>query len=90
VSKKPVKVISCLVLEDIYLKLLDYEKDGRLNIQRYEELSEKQLINIENMIISEILSEKLYMMYMKRSSYSKFKKTKFRDYWIKALEEINM
>lgn len=43
-------VDKCIKLNDVYINLLEYEKDGKLIICRFKELSDKQRTNIANQI----------------------------------------
>lgn len=82
--EQPVPIKSCIVIEDIYNKLVEYERVGRLIIKHYEELNIEQLENIQEMIVSEILSEKLLT---KTTDYSIFIKDRFPEAWEIAINE---
>ncbi len=53
VSKQDVPVVSCECVEDAYAEMIDAEARGLIRITRYEELSEKKLNWIKNIMRSE-------------------------------------
>lgn len=53
-TQLPVKVISCETIPDIYEKLKEYEKSGKLILKSYCEMGEKTKAFIENYIKKEI------------------------------------
>lgn len=85
VSEEPVVVTGCEEISDIYLKFLQYEKDGILIVKRYDGLSEKQKDNFENMIISEI--KNFALIEKPQVSYAKFIREKMPNAWKRAVEE---
>lgn len=58
-SENPVLIDKCTVFKDIYENLLEYEKHGKLIIQRYETLSSKMLAFINEVVQSEITDNNL-------------------------------
>ena len=75
----PIGVDKCIKLNDVYINLLEYEKDGKLIICRFKELSDKQRTNIANQIYQEIL--KYDLLSMPESNYSKFIRKRFPEVW---------
>lgn len=82
VCEKPVPVDRCIVLDDVYRSLLDYEKAGLFVIRRYEELSEKQKENILNMIEEEI--QAYHLLSLPHCGYSRFIRERFPQAWKRA------
>lgn len=79
VYENPVQIDKCTVFKDIYIELLDFEKQGNLIVNRYESLSTKGLSAIHKMIATEIIKYDL-----KRNpniSYSLFIKKNFSHVW---------
>lgn len=52
-TEKPVKVSGCAFIKDAYEEILEAEKQGRVRIVRYAELSEKQMVWLEKTIKKE-------------------------------------
>ena len=76
----PVNIKSVEEIDDMYEWFLRQEKLGNLIIERYDELSEEQLNNIENIITKEIQNE---LKNNTNSIYCQFLKDKFSDIWDK-------
>ncbi|MEX1378284.1 MAG: hypothetical protein AB1Z23_12540 [Eubacteriales bacterium] len=51
-----VDVLGCEVIEDVYEEILKYEKQGRIKIRRYEQLSEKEHAKNREMILNTLKS----------------------------------
>jgi hypothetical protein len=83
VFKNPVKVDSCIILDDVYSALREYEKQGLLIVKRYEQLTGEQKDNIYKMIKNEIISNDL--CYIPDCDYSKFLKVHFPKAWADAV-----
>lgn len=78
VCTAPIKTEKITEIPDVYVKLLEHEKNGELVIERYETLSNNRLNQIRNMVKSEI--EK-YNLKNNDNSYSRFIKSRFKDLW---------
>lgn len=79
VCEKPIIINKCTEYKDIYENFLEYGKQGKLIIQRYETLSKKMLSFINVQVQSEIKENNL-----KNNpdlSYSLFLRTHFPDIW---------
>ena len=79
VCSKSITVDKCIVIDDVYTNLLEYETGGRLIIRRFEELSDRQRVTINKQIQQEILNHDL--LSMPGCSYSKFIRDRFPDVW---------
>ena len=79
VSETVVKTESCYEIIDVYEKLLEYEKEGKLIIQRFDTLTSKQKTSINEMILNEITRYNL--LCTPENEYSKFIKTRFNTIW---------
>lgn len=53
VTKDQTKVDGCLFIKDAYEELLKAEKEGKIEIERFEKLTEKKKAVIEGMILKE-------------------------------------
>lgn len=84
VSEKEVPIINCIKVDNVYDKLLQYEKEGKLVIQRYGSLNEKQLNNIGSMVINEINEFNLVNNF---NEYSAFIKARFPEIWDRACSD---
>lgn len=76
VCSKSLKTEKITVIPDVYEKLLEHEKNGELIVERYENLTENRLKQIENIIKSEI--DKYNLKY-EINSYAKFLKIRFPE-----------
>ena len=79
VCTKPVMIDKCIVIDDVYKTLLEYEKSKHFIIRRFEVLSDKQPININAQIKQEIINHGL--LSTPESGYSKFIQDKFPEVW---------
>ena len=82
VCPNPIVVDKCVTIDDVYANLLEYEKDGRLIIRRFEEFSDKlciKRVNINEQIKQEIFNYDL--LSMPECSYSKFIRERFPEVW---------
>lgn len=77
----PFKVKSCKEIPDAYALLMNYVKDGRLTVGKFEDKSEKELNWYYNKIL-EYISEK-DMIKTPDCSYAKFVREKFPFVWEK-------
>lgn len=71
VSETPVEVVNCLEIKDAGKYLLELEKQGLLKLTRYENLSKKQKIENEKILIKKI-TEYLKFKEATKEEYSKF------------------
>jgi hypothetical protein len=79
VCKENVPIDKCIEVIDIYENFLDYEKQGKLIIQRYETLSQKMLSFINVAVQSEIKENRLKNR--PDLGYSLFLKSRFPNIW---------
>lgn len=79
VCEEPVSIDKCTEFKDIYENFLEYEKQGKLIIQRYETLSSKMLSFINTTVQSEIKENNLKDK--PDLSYSVFLKNHFPSIW---------
>ena len=70
-------------INNLYDRFLQYEKEQRLIIKRYGELSQEEIKRINKIVVGEI-KDNLYNI---TSRYSKFLKEKFPDIWNECLSE---
>lgn len=77
--EKNVPIDKCTEFKDIYENLLEFEKQGKLIIQRYETLNSKMLSFINMTVQSEIKENSLKNR--PDLSYSLFLKSHFPDVW---------
>lgn len=82
VSEEPVAVVGCTEIDNVYEKMLEYEKDGLLIIKSFQSLTEAQKQNLENIIVDEIRQMKLKEK--SENSYSRFLKSRIPKAWEKA------
>lgn len=92
-SENPTNILCAFVVEhdvpvekenhisNLYDKILEYEKEHKLIIKRYEDLTEQEVSKINNIVISEINDN----IDKCNSSYSEFLKDKFPKLWDKCL-----
>lgn len=78
VTEKEVSVKSELKINNLYDKFLEYEKQHKLIIKKYEDLTDNELNNIKKIVINEIRENNLIN---ETSSYSQFIKEKFPKEW---------
>ena len=79
VTNTPQPVDRCVVLEDVYLQLLEYERMGELMIQRFEQLTSEQRRSIVQIVDSEI--QKYHLKETPDCSYSIFLQSRFPTLW---------
>lgn len=78
ISKEELKIDSVEFIDDIYRKLIHFEEQGKLIINRYDSLSAKRKGFIHNQIITEIKKNNLLS---EKNDYSTFIKKKFPEAW---------
>ncbi|HEY5523922.1 MAG TPA: hypothetical protein VIK26_01150 [Clostridium sp.] len=79
VCETPMLIDKCTVFKNIYENFLEYEKQGKLIIQRYETLSLKKLSFINKVVQSEITDNNLKSN--PNVDYSLFLKKHFPETW---------
>ncbi len=79
VCKNPLKAEKITVIHDVYKMLIEYEKNGELIIERFEDLNEKKIKQIENIIKSEI--KKYNLKQNPECAYAKFIANSFSQLW---------
>jgi len=84
ISRKPVDVLETDVVDDAYERILQYEKDGLLVINRYEQLSDEQKRKDRNMILRTIKERELLNG---GHPLSGFVAAKFPELWAEALSQ---
>lgn len=82
ISKDPVPVKEVEVVEDAYERILEYERQGLIKINHFEDLSEKQRQRDRNMVMGEIQSLGLLNS---ETPLAAFLREKFPDVWEEAL-----
>jgi hypothetical protein len=78
ISKEPVKIQDVDVVENVYERILQYEKDGLLIINHFETLTDKQKVKDRNMILSAI---KRFDLLKGEHPLSNFVHDKFPEIW---------
>ncbi len=81
VSRIPVVVKRCKIIEDIYEEMMRQEKEGLFEVKRYEEIEEEELRKYKNMVIEAIKGGELHK---KDDEYSKYMRSRFPEEWEKA------
>lgn len=81
ISKEPVPVLETDLVEDAYERILEYERDGLLIINRFETLSEAQRQKDQNMILQTIKNKNLLKG---DHPMAAFVAEKFPDIWEEA------
>lgn len=85
-SIQPLPVAGCIEVSNAYELLLDYERQGRLIINRYENMSEGYLKFYYNMILDYIKRKEMYRI--PECSYARFVRQKFPFVWEAYLESL--
>lgn len=83
ISTEPVKISCVDVIEDVYERLLQYEREGLLLINHFENLTEKQRRSNRNMVLWAINK---YGLLEHEHQITAFVKEKYPEYWAEALE----
>ena len=81
ISREPVDVLDVDVVNDAYERILQYENDGMLIINRYENLPEEQKSNDRNMVLGAIRRLELLKG---EHPLSNFVSSKFPELWDEA------
>lgn len=84
VCKKEVPVTGVEKINNVFLKMIEYEKSGELKIKRFSELNAEAKKKIKQIIKDEIVKEKLTE---KNNEYSEFIKKWFPEEWKEALNQ---
>lgn len=82
----PIRVSSCKEIPDAYALMLQYEKQGRLIIARYEDKTENQRNRDHQLILNHIRSKKMYQT--PDCSYARFVKAKFPFIWDQYISDL--
>lgn len=77
-TRKRVRVESSEFIEDVYKKLLEYEKNGNIIIIRFKDMSDK-MREISHKQITEILAKEA--VFSSAEDYPMFLKKRFPDAW---------
>ena len=85
ISKEPVEIQTVDVVDDAYERILQYEKDGMLIINHFENLSEEQKGKDRNMILGAI---KRLELLKGEHPLSNFVSEKFPEIWEEALLKL--
>jgi hypothetical protein len=83
ISKEPVDIIESYYIENVYIRLLEYEKAKDLIIRRYNELTERD-IEIRARIVKEEIRQ-YNLKEDKENLLSQFIKEKFPEIWDKEI-----
>lgn len=86
VSKKDAIIKETDVVQNCYLRILEYEKQGLLHINRYETLTEEKRQSEHKMILSAIKRQSLLRG---KHPMAPFVKEKFPDIWEEAIRNEN-
>lgn len=87
VSEEPVPITECEVIEDVYEKFLEYERNGDLIIDRFENLSKEQREANERMVLNCIKGLNLLEG---KHPLSGFVKETFPHLWSKYEKNLNI
>ena len=82
-ATQPLAVTDCKEVKDAWLLFLEFEKQGRVKIARFEDKTPRQLENWYNMIESYIREKD--MIKTPDCSYAKFVREKFPHVWEKYI-----
>lgn len=85
ISKNAVPIKAVENIENAYEQILQYEQQGQIKINRFEELSDKQINKNRNMVIGTI---KRLELVKGEHPLSNFVKEKFPVYWEEALRTL--
>lgn len=85
ISKNIVQIKNVDVVENAYECILQYEQQGKLKINRFEELSDSQINKDKNMVIGAI---KRLELWKGEHPLSNFVQEKFPVYWEEALHTL--
>ena len=85
VSKSPVLIQGADIVENAYERILQYERQGALRINHFENLSQEQIAKDKNMILGAI---KRLELLKGEHPLSGFVKEKFPIYWQEALHTL--
>lgn len=85
ISKEPVKIIDCDIVDNAYERLLQYEREGKLIINRFENLTQDMHDGRTRTILRTIKNLNLLE---EKHPLSVFIKEKFPDLWEQAKKEI--
>ena len=86
-SVQPIPVSGCIEVSNAHELLLEYERQGRLVINRYETLSERYLNFYYGMILDYIRKKEMYRT--PECSYARFVRAKFPFVWERYIQGIN-
>ncbi len=86
-SKKDAIIKETDVVQNCYLRILEYEKQGLLHINRYETLTEEKRQSEHKMILSAIKRQGLLRG---KHPMAPFVKEKFPDIWEEATKNENV
>ncbi len=82
VSKKPVPIKEVDIVDNAYDRILQYEKQGWLIINHFEDLSDERMMKDRNMVLGAI---KRLELFKGEHPLSGFVKEKFPSFWEEAL-----
>lgn len=87
ISKNVVPIKAVDIVENAYERILQYEQQGQLKINHFEELSDEQIRKDKNMVIGAI---KRLELLKGGHPLSGFVKEKFPAYWEEALRTLEV
>lgn len=85
ISKNKVPIKSVDVVENAYERILQYEQQGQLKINHFDDLSDDQICKNRNMVIGAI---KRLELWKGEHPLSNFVQEKFPVYWKEALQML--
>lgn len=83
---KPIPVLRCTEVSNVYELLQRYINEGKLKVRRYEDTSQDKLEKWYDMILGDIREMQLYKT--PDCSYAEFIKKKFPFVWDKYMREL--
>ena len=78
-SKNAVPIVDCEIIDDVYEKIQDYEKQGTFIYERFEDRPQSAHDRIREIIISQI--KRVDLFNNPSHAYYRFFQEKFTDYW---------
>lgn len=87
ISKKPVVIKEIDKVKNAYKRILQYEKQGLIVINRYENLSDERIRKDRNMVLGTIKSLNLLKG---EHPLSNFVKEKFPEYWEESINLLQI
>jgi hypothetical protein len=84
-SQNIVPVAGCEYINDVYQKIIEYERQGRFIYERFEERPPSAHARIREIILNQI--KRVDLLKNPDHAYYKFFEDKFPEYWKEAMEQ---